>query len=581
MKHGRFSSVLGPAAAAIVLCNSGWGAQTQGVSPGGVDRLVQVEGRCPAFFWEASPDAEFVEVVVYRLPDRRGTALPGHVELTADDEVLYVRLPGGATGWTPSLEDCLEVGGGYVWFVRAVPSERALELAEAGEWSDGRFFSVAAALSVREVEQALEVLRRYMSDGGVASTGVDRLAGRLEPAAGGSGVTARPPPVSESGAKAMTSAKTAIRGDVSDAVGETYGVVGISNSPDGAGVGAANTNGGPDLVLDGSADFLPDALLSESGIDRPWGTPQTFNIENSVGAGMTLQLDGVEVVTVATDQDTLAGLTCDSEEVAKWNGSTWTCAPDEGTSYTAGSGLDLIGSEFSVDTSTIQSRVNGSCAAGSAIRAIGVGGTVVCEVDNDSGGDITAVLPGAGLSGGGSTGAVELAIDALGVTNAMLDDDSVTSGKLMDGEVGVADIGARPSARAHHSSQSLFASITNFAWFETEDWDNGTFHEDVGPSSAYFVPPEPGLYLVAATLAFNQSVDNLRRDVRILHRNAAQTVTTVIASVHGYARSVSLSGVYAFQGDGDRAYVSIDVTADQTMSTAPSNLTITWMAPLP
>ncbi len=59
-----------------------------------------------------------------------------------------------------------------------------------------------------------------------------------------------------------------------------------------------------------------------------------------------------------------------------------------------------------------QSRVSGTCTAGSSIRAIAADGTVTCETDDDSGGDITAVTAGTGLTGGGTTGAVTVNADA-------------------------------------------------------------------------------------------------------------------------------------------------------------------------
>ena len=54
------------------------------------------------------------------------------------------------------------------------------------------------------------------------------------------------------------------------------------------------------------------------------------------------------------------------------------------------------------------------CSAGSAIRAIDINGNVICEVDDDtnSGGDITAVSAGTGLSGGGTSGNVSLSLDS-------------------------------------------------------------------------------------------------------------------------------------------------------------------------
>jgi hypothetical protein len=56
--------------------------------------------------------------------------------------------------------------------------------------------------------------------------------------------------------------------------------------------------------------------------------------------------------------------TCSANQVLKWNGSAWGCSDDTNTPYTAGTGLDLVGTQFSVETPLA---LSGPSAAGSGI----------------------------------------------------------------------------------------------------------------------------------------------------------------------------------------------------------------------
>lgn len=87
------------------------------------------------------------------------------------------------------------------------------------------------------------------------------------------------------------------------------------------------------------------------------------------------------------------------------------------TGVIAGTGLTGGGSSgeitLNIDSTAIQSRVLGSCSSGESIKSINQDGTVLCEGDSDSGGDITAVTAGIGLIGGGVSGSVSLTVNPL------------------------------------------------------------------------------------------------------------------------------------------------------------------------
>lgn len=139
------------------------------------------------------------------------------------------------------------------------------------------------------------------------------------------------------------------------------------------------------------------------------------------------------------ENDTLNSLSCAANEIPKFTGGVWTCATDNGntgdiTGVTAGNGLTGGGVSgdvnIAVDTSVIQNRVSGSCPAGESIRVINTDGTVVCEVDTDTDTDTdTTYSAGSGLTLSGTT----FSIAANGVTSNEIADDAVTAAKIAGG----------------------------------------------------------------------------------------------------------------------------------------------------
>jgi hypothetical protein len=251
--------------------------EAQTVSPGASDRFVEVAGRCPTFSWAEVSEAGSYELVVYRAPVAEASSSKTSIDLSDYDEVLFERLPRGATGWTPARDRCLEPGASFAWFVRGLRLDDGGEPITDNGWSPARYFTVSPEPSIAEVEEALSVLRRYTAESGDSPRAALLRNAELADPPMRPDAAAGP----RSGPSLMqknvtTTATASIKGEMLDPSGEAYGVIGISNSSNGAGIGAGNTNNGPDLVLDGSEDSDPDAIFTQAGIDRPSSSADTM-----------------------------------------------------------------------------------------------------------------------------------------------------------------------------------------------------------------------------------------------------------------------------------------------------------------
>jgi hypothetical protein len=300
-------------AAALATSAGAWAAQASpsrgpgglvAVSPGGSDAFLAAEA-CPTFGWAAAAASEGgYELVVYPAED------------PAAGPALEARLPAGALVWTPPADRCLPPGR-YAWSVRAVGA--------AQSWSEALLFQVRELPTEGEYRAALELVQRYLATNPAAAEDGPRPAPAASPSA--------PPPAdlaptqndSDATEQGAGVDAAAVRGDILGAAGPNFGLLGISHSPDGAGVSAENT-AGPDLRLMGS----PPALLSETGLTRSSAGALTFDFANTGGGLMTLRVDGEDVVTTTTDQDTLATLGCDEGDFTQFLSGNWDCVPPPG-----------------------------------------------------------------------------------------------------------------------------------------------------------------------------------------------------------------------------------------------------------
>lgn len=82
-------------------------------------------------------------------------------------------------------------------------------------------------------------------------------------------------------------------------------------------------------------------------------------------------------VTLAIDPKYTLPQGCTSGQVAKWNGSGWACAADNDTQYSAGTGLDLTGTTFSVEPNAF-AKTSQSCPSGQFTTGVNSSGNLTC-----------------------------------------------------------------------------------------------------------------------------------------------------------------------------------------------------------
>ncbi len=135
------------------------------------------------------------------------------------------------------------------------------------------------------------------------------------------------------------------------------------------------------------------------------------------------------------------------------------------TGVNAGAGLSGGGSTgtvtLSVDNTATQKRVTGTCNASQKMVGVNADGTVNCQADADSGGDITGVTAGSGLTGGGATGAVTLSVDTA-VTQARVTGTCGAAQKMLGVNAnGTVNCAADAGANIQNSGVEVVTSAAN------------------------------------------------------------------------------------------------------------------------
>ena len=152
----------------------------------------------------------------------------------------------------------------------------------------------------------------------------------------------------------MLLAGTAIAGHIGDDV-KSY-------------TGCLTVNGGTlTQIKEGNA---PLNVCSKSQVEAHFSGGDITSITAQSGGGLVGGGSG-GAVTMSLRRD------CDTGQMVKWNGSAWTCASDSNSTYSAGTGLDLSGSTFSIE-SGYQVKNTADCTSGQFATGFDADGDIQC-----------------------------------------------------------------------------------------------------------------------------------------------------------------------------------------------------------
>ena len=176
--------------------------------------------------------------------------------------------------------------------------------------------------------------------------------------------------------------------------------------------GALNLSVGTGGNQNGTVTWQDKLQVTTTGVGVNKAPASALDVGGTVRASGYADQAGGDLITAGTGITVNDSGTGSYEIVADYSSGVVTkVTGGVGLSNTPASGTGNV--TLNVDTGTIQRRVSGTCPAGQSIRVISDTGAVTCEVDDNAGGDITAVTVtgGSGLLGGGTSGSVNINTD--------------------------------------------------------------------------------------------------------------------------------------------------------------------------
>jgi hypothetical protein len=300
--------------------------------------------------------------------------------------------------------------------------------------------------------------------------------------------------------------------------GQNIGIYAYSNSPNGfagyfnsgksyfgGNVGIGNTSPSYNLDVAGTVNATQFLLNG-----APFSTSQWLNngsdiyfSAGKVGVGKNNPATALDVsgtVTATTFAGSGSGLT--NLAAANLTGVISTSQLADGS---------VTGTK--IDSSTVQKRVTGSASAGTYITAINTDGTVVTGVDANSGGTVTSITAGDGLTGGTITGSGTIAIDT-SVPRLASPNTFTGANNFNGGNVGIGTtnpsatlhvvgnvIANSPTASNHLATKGYVDAATGGAWLINGNsgttpgtnflgtTDNSAFEMRVGNVRAFRLEP--------------------------------------------------------------------------------------------